>query len=255
MNKYQLMNCKDQHQPKNIKSKKFDERISESTALAAKDLILFYPDHKFLAIPRTKDEVYFYENLNNFSIKVKNEDKFNICDISDAVKGKYGEKIEVLGSNQNRNRGFLNSDSGVIKVYTNKQWEVIYLAEGKDQGTNDQLVLKGKKPQCMGNAGIDRAGANIDLYKTYWKIRNIDINPFVVFFEGCDFKEGSYIKDRLYKYTYGLPFNKIYVHPPIEERPASIFVQSDHWSIEDLKNISLEVMKQSMDYYIKKNGN
>lgn len=70
----------------------------------------------------------------------------------------------------------------------------LVISEAKHQGTNDKLVLAGKKPQAVGNA-IERASKNDIFCRNY--TGDLSYYPFVIFADGCDFASDSELESAL----------------------------------------------------------
>ncbi|MHB8263120.1 MAG: EcoRI family type II restriction endonuclease [Acidimicrobiales bacterium] len=92
-------------------------------------------------------------------------------------------------------RSAMKPDGGILSIVDGEgTHHVILIVEVKNQGTNDLRLAEGKSRQAMGNA-IERLGKNVIGFRT--AMLRESITPFVCFGYGCDFAEGSSIRDRV----------------------------------------------------------
>ncbi|SEQ81146.1 Restriction endonuclease EcoRI [Lachnospiraceae bacterium NE2001] len=135
----------------------------------------------------------------------------------------------------------------------------ILIAEVKRQGTNDKRNKEGKENQSLGNA-IERLGKNVIGLRTY--LMNEDIFPFVCFGDGCDFKEGSTILDRVLTIAMFGELNEIHTENETYTKDdkkyvfnrGSYFFREKAWTFAEIKERLKETVVLSLKYYKNKYG-
>lgn len=148
----------------------------------------------------------------------------------------------------------IRPDGGIFYLVAqdNKRYPVL-ISEVKKQGTNDVRVKTGIARQARGNA-IERLGKNVMGLETL--LHNEKIFPFVAFCYGCDFQEGSSIRDRVVTIARGAKLNTVYVHdaPTSGIKLGSYFLSEQRMSVEDMEAVCFSVIQKSIDYYFSKYG-
>jgi len=133
----------------------------------------------------------------------------------------FAEAIGMFNYTPANDKSFVNPDGGTIWVTKDEEtWIPILTSEAKKQGTNDKLLLEGKKKQAQGNA-IERAYKNIEEFRCLY--HNHDWFSYFIFCEGCDFEEGSSILDRMDAMTGYKPMNNTYIFEP--KQLVSLYIQ------------------------------
>lgn len=130
----------------------------------------------------------------------------------------------------------------------------ILIAEVKNPGTNDRRAQEGLKKQAQGNA-IERLGKNVIGLRTY--MLSEEIFPFVCFGYGCDFAEGSSIRDRVVTIAQFGELNQVYLSREtscVEIKRGSFFFREAAWTHEEMYDVCLEVARRSVLYYKYKYG-
>ncbi|MFW6377318.1 MAG: EcoRI family type II restriction endonuclease [bacterium] len=192
-------------------------------------------------------------NLHQSIIKLVNylEEKYDIIwkktikntVIVEEMKKSGYENISCEKDNTN-----IKPDGGILYVKYKEEKYPILICEVKNQGTNDKRLEEGNKKQAQGNA-IERLGKNVIGLKNY--MLNYDIFPFVCFGYGCDFEEGSSIRDRVKTISGYIPFNKVhlYKYNGDDRCVGSFFFRSEEWSIEEMFSVLKEISERSINYY------
>lgn len=130
----------------------------------------------------------------------------------------------------------------------------ILITEVKNQGTNDLRIAEGKGRQAQGNA-IERLGKNVIGFRT--ALSEESIFPFICFGDGCDFAEGSSIRDRVVTIAKLGQLNRIYLHNEGERGRfdrGSFFFRHPAWTAEEMVEPMLEIARGSVFYYFSKYG-
>ena len=230
----QLRANTNQHQPKNIKSKKDDCNLKE-----AMHQCISYLENRFQNL--IKDNYYF---------EFKKEIQFS-------------EIIEVIKTSEVRKNFSTQYDNHWIKpdggiIWLKKKADINYkkpvlISEIKRQGTNDQRKKEGKKRQAQGNA-IERLGKNLTGIKTMFN--HLNITPFVCFGWGCDFKEGSSILARVFMLNEFYDLNKTHVMKKDgnadtnDYSPVSMYFRVQQWTTKEMFDILKEVAETSVRIYL-----
>ena len=230
-----LRERKEQHKPKNIKSKLDDKAIYVSM-----NKVITYLNERFNMLESFSN----YEIVFEKTIKV--EDMINFIKLN-------GVREEFDYSYIDRE---IVPDGGVLFLI-NKENGVkkpILISEIKRQGTNDERLKEGKKKQATGNA-IERLGKNLIGIKTMMNYEKI--TPFVCFGWGCDFAENSItVLAKIGMMNEFYPLNHIYVFKRdgnLENKafsPVSMFFREEIWSVDEMFNIMKEIAETSLRYYL-----
>ena len=156
---------------------------------------------------------------------------------------------------------FITPDGGFIYVVINEIKYFLLIGEQKTQGTNDKRLSEGKKRQSLGNA-VERLGKNYNALDLLFKKEGI--LPFVTFLQGCDFHEDETIGDRVITIFKGLKKNSINLFKDQLDRAGTYYMRGhkwdvgingeSDWSIEEMRNIFIEISKTSLKYYKDKYG-
>lgn len=159
----------------------------------------------------------------------------------------------------------LKPDGGLLWVIIEGKKYYILILEQKKQGTNDSRLIEGKLKQGKGNA-VERLGKNVIGFEILFG--DEDINPLVVFLQGCDFfDKESTIPDRVRTIFRFLPMNQINLFKIQIQKynwSAGSFFMRGHsmndvpgtsdWTFDEMSNIGLNVAEQSIEYYLYKYG-
>lgn len=210
----------------NTKSKKQDKDI-----IVARDMVIEKIKH-------------IYPNYI-FSVKKI----FYLHDIVDEIK----KNTNCNDFHYESKTSFIKPDGQFLYITIGDRDFLILISEKKNQGTNDLRVLEGLNPQAKGNA-VERLGKNV--LGIEMLLSTEDIFPFVTFLDGCDFREGSTIRDRIVTMAKFGELNKININKVITNNDkisrGTFFVREKEWSIDEMYDILLEVTIKSIEYYIKK---
>lgn len=153
------------------------------------------------------------------------------------------------------NSSSMKPDGGILYMVSKdgRQFPIL-IAEKKNQGTNDIRKKEGKKKQAQGNA-IERLGKNVIGFRASM-IREA-IFPFVCFGDGCDFMEGSSIRDRVITIAMFGKLNKEYVHAQgcgdVFNR-GSFYFREEQWTEQEMFDISFSIATKAVFYYFSKYG-
>ena len=92
----------------------------------------------------------------------------------------------------------------------------------------------------------------------------MNILPFVTFLQGCDFHESETIGNRVITIFKGLKKNHINLHKDELGRAGTYYMRGhkwnegtygeSDWSIEEMRNIFINISKTSLKYYKDKYG-
>jgi type II restriction enzyme len=152
-------------------------------------------------------------------------------------------------------RSSMRPDGGILSVLDKEGREhPILIAEVKNQGTNDARAAEGKPRQAMGNA-IERLGKNVIGFRAAMLAE--DIMPFVCFGYGCDFAEGSSIRDRVMTIAMFGPLNEVCVVNPGDGsrfNRGSFFFREDEWSESEMVDVMYDIASRSIHYYYARFG-
>ena len=225
----QLRKNKDQHKPKNTKSKIDDNRV-----LDAMDKTIAYLHERF-------------PNLEKDGYHIEYEKKIKLSELIAIIK-EYDKRHEY--SALTNKEAFISPDGGmlILKKKDNKKYQrLVLVVEMKRQGTNDEREKEGKKRQAQGNA-IERLGKNLIGIRSTLQYENI--TPFVCFGWGVDFEKGSSILDRVITMNEFYDLNKIYVFKKDGYSPVSMFFRKKQWSVKELFEVMKEIAETSIRNYI-----
>lgn len=149
----------------------------------------------------------------------------------------------------------MRPDGGILSVLDNEGNPLpILISEKKNQGTNDFRLRAGKKKQAKGNA-IERLGKNVIGFRT--SLLTESIFPFVCFGDGCDFAEDSSIVDRVKTIAMFGSLNEVNLHntgPQGVFNRGSFFFRVPEWTEKEMYEISLDIARRSVLYYLSKYG-
>lgn len=230
-----LRNRKEQHKPKNTKSKLDDKGIY----IAMEKVILYL------------NERFDVENkFQNYSIVF--ERSLKISDMISIIKQKgirYDFDMDYIDR-------VIVPDGGVLFLVnkTTNEKKPILVSEIKRQGTNDARIKEGKGKQATGNA-IERLGKNLTGIKAMMNYEKI--TPFVCFGWGCDFAEDSKTvlsKVSMLNEFYSL--NKTYVFKKDGSSdynsyaPVSMYFREEQWEIDEMFEIMKEIAETAFRYYV-----
>ncbi len=144
----------------------------------------------------------------------------------------------------------MRPDGGIVSIADHEgNLYPILVTEVKNQGTNKQRLDEGKPKQAKGNA-IERLGKNVIGFRT-WLLHE-DIFPFVCFGDGCDFETASSILDRVTTINMFGPLNTFAVQrqgPKGEFQRGCMYFREEEWTVEEMTERVLEVMRFSIRYY------
>jgi type II restriction enzyme len=150
---------------------------------------------------------------------------------------------------------WLEPDGGVLSIVDKEGCpHVVLISEVKNQGTNDERAKKGKKKQAMGNA-IERLGKNMIGFRA--AMLSESIVPFVCFGYGYDFKDGSYILDRVRTIAMFGPLNEICLMNEGEAgqfNRGSFYFREKPWTKKNMADVLYQVACRSVYYYFAKCG-
>ena len=189
---------------------------------------------------------------SKFKCNIKWIKKIYLIDIIEKLSGIYKNvdfcELESEGS-------FMTPDGGITFIVDKyNRYFPILIFEVKNQGTNDIRLQEGKTKQAQGNA-VERLGKNVIGFRTY--MLDEAIFPFVCFGDGCDFKQGSTILDRVKTiamfgslnkdYTSNIGINGIF-------NRGSYYFRDAKWTYDEMFNIVSDVAERSIYYYFSKYG-
>lgn len=230
----ELRKRKEQHNPKNTKSKYDDKNIYQSM-----EMVVSYLKNK------ADFQKYFNENWELIF-----EKQIDISYMIDFIK-KRNLRAEFNTDYIDRT---IVPDGGILylKNKNTQEFFPLVIAEVKRQGTNEEREKEGKKRQATGNA-IERLGKNLIGIRTMMNYEKI--TPFVCFGWGCDFIEGTVLsKVVMMNQFYNL--NQIYVFKKDGDAnlndfsPVSMYFRKKPWSKEEMFNIMKEIAEASIRYYL-----
>ena len=234
-----LRERKEQHKPKNTKSKIDDKDIYKSMELVQKYLK-----------SKTEFSQYF---LLEYDLEFKHE--IEVKYMIDFIK-----KNNVIAE---FNTEFCNRtivpDGGIlylVKKTTSEKFPLV-IAEIKRQGTNKERITEGKAKQATGNA-IERLGKNLTGIRAMMNYEKI--TPFVCFGWGCDFAENNSetgtVRSKVVMMKQFYNLNQIYVFKRDGDSnhnyfaPVSMFFREEKWQIEEMYQIMKEVAESAIRYYL-----
>jgi len=208
-----------------------------------------YIVERAMQLTKIKLKKRYKNNSNIFDFQIeKNVDKTKISEKLKKANSKCGLFISNFNS-------FISPDAGFLYCYIYGHRYCILSAEAKKQGTNKDRIKEGLPMQSLGNA-VERASKNLLEIKNILRFERCF--PYVIFFSGCDFKEGSSIRDRITAMNFMRPFNKIEVERVImrsydglrEEQVPSVFVREKQWSIREVFDIFMKISNKSIKIYL-----
>lgn len=171
------------------------------------------------------------------------------------IVAKLRKTFEDVEFNYERETSSIKPDGGVLMITDrNAKPYPILVTEVKNQGTNDRRAEEGLKKQSQGNA-IERLGKNVIGLRTY--MLDEEIFPFVCFGYGCDFAEGSSIRDRVITIAQFGKLNKIYLFREAtcnEIRRGSYFFREQGWTADEMFDVCYEIARRSVMHYKSKYG-
>lgn len=218
-------------------------------------------------------------NLKNKESKVQdNTIKFVVSWLLVELKKKYPhlqfglDKKKMLRTIENivngdnyttSNKSFIIPDGGFLWVKINGKKYYILVSEQKRQGTNDKRLLEGKTKQSQGNAA-ERLGKNVRACDILFS--DEDINPFIVFLQGCDFYDAeSTIGDRVRTIAGFQKFNEVNIYwKRINKNYAvggTYFMRghsmnevqgTSDWSFDEMSTPMLTIAETALKYYLDK---
>ncbi|MGH2852990.1 MAG: EcoRI family type II restriction endonuclease [Solirubrobacteraceae bacterium] len=150
---------------------------------------------------------------------------------------------------------YMRPDGGILSILDRDgAGHPVLIVEVKNQGTNDERIAEGLPRQAMGNA-IERLGKNVIGFRTAMLPEGI--MPFVCFGYGCDFQEGSSIRDRVITVAMFGPLNEVNVVPHGEAGQfprGSYFFREKEWSKKEMADVLFDVASRSIHFYFAKYG-
>ncbi len=236
-NSEQLRQNKEQHKPKNTKSKKDDKEIYA----AMRDCI------KYL-------ESRFKNILDNHYLTFEKEISFESLISFPQKIGLRKEFDNTFGSRT------IKPDGGIIflKNHDDPEYlQIILISEVKRQGTNKQRMAEGKAKQAQGNA-IERLGKNLAGIRA--ALNHEPITPFVCFGSGCDFVEdydqNAFVMSKVAMMNEFYPLNKTFVFKKDGSSdknfyaPVSMYFREEEWTASEMLDILKEVGETALRFYI-----
>ena len=233
-----LRERKEQHKPKNQKSKKNDKDI----------YIAMSNVHEYLVNRFQMESKYSdYDIVFEKSIEVKYMiDMIKKENLRNEFEYKYMDRTIV-------------PDGGVLYLHNKKTDErkPLVIAEIKHQGTNKERLAEGKKEQATGNA-IERLGKNLTGIKAM--MNYVKITPFVCFGWGCDFdvnnEKCGTVLSKVVMMNEFYPLNRIYVFKRDGNAnlnsfsPVSMFFREKEWSVEEMTDVMKEIAETAFRYWL-----
>ncbi len=229
-----LRQNKEQHKPKNLKSKQDDKNIYQAMQqciqyLKQKLALLMQEEYDF----EFKKKIFFSEMINTIK--------------DSGIRKDFDMQYK---------RHLIQPDGGIIwliKKSDKSYKKPVLIAEVKRQGTNDQRVKEGKSKQAQGNA-IERLGKNLTGIKAMFN--HLSSTPFVCFGWGCDFAQGSSILARVSMLNEFYKLNKIYVQKKDggadynDYSPVSMFFREKQWKTSEMLKILKEIAETQARQYL-----
>lgn len=234
-----LRNRKEQHKPKNKKSKLDDKDIYKSM-----EMVTIYLKNKieFSQYFESDYELEFHHDIK-------------ISYMIDFIKRK-GVRAEFNTEFASRT---IVPDGGILYLVKKSTLEKfpLVIAEIKRQGTNKERVAEGKSKQATGNA-IERLGKNLTGIRTMMNYEKI--TPFVCFGWGCDFAENNpetgTVRSKVVMMNQFYNLNQIYVFKRDGDSnhnffsPVSMYFREERWTIDEMYNVMKEIAESSIRYYL-----
>lgn len=233
----QLRSNKEQHQPKNTKS-----RIDDKVIYRAMRQCIEYLKKRM------------GDNLRGYHLEFSK----NIA---------YHQLMQIIANSGLRKefdtvfqKRTIKPDGGVIFLCKDDDPDYIRLilvAEIKRQGTNRQRIEEGKKKQAQGNA-IERLGKNLTGIKA--ALNHEPLTPFVCFGSGCDFVQeynsDSFVMSKLSMLNEFYSLNRTYVFKRDGSSdkntfsPVSMYFKEKDWTQVEMFEILKEIGETAIRYYI-----
>lgn len=233
-----LRKRREQHKPKNTKSKFDDKAVYQSM-----EIVSNYINTRF------KMDTDFPDWELDF------EHSIQIGYMINFIKRKH-MRMEFETKYADRS---IVPDGGILYLVNkhNKEKFPLVIAEIKRQGTNKERIREGKEKQATGNA-IERLGKNLTGIKTMMNYENI--TPFVCFGWGCDFaldtEETGTVLSKVVTMNEFYPINRIQVFKKDGDAshnyfsPVSMFFREEQWSVQEMADIMKEIAETSFRYYL-----
>lgn len=228
-----LRQRKDQHLPKNSKSKLDDKNIY-SAMLMVKE----YLHNRFQG------------KLNDFDIIF--EKSLKISYMIGLIRTKDLRNEFECGFNDRT----IVPDGGILFLESKdkKFKKPILIAEVKRQGTNKERIREGKDKQATGNA-IERLGKNLIGIRAM--MNHERITPFICFGWGDDFAPTEKtVLSKVFVMNEFYHLNRIYVNKKDGDAnynrfsPVSMFFRETIWQKEEMFEIMKEIAETALRYYI-----
>lgn len=234
-----LRERKEQHKPKNTKSKIDDKEVYQ-----AMEQVKQY-------IKLKKEFAPYFEKDWDIEFSSEIEIKYMI----DFIKRK-NIRHEFCYDCIDRK---IIPDGGVLYLVNTKTKNKLPLviAEIKRQGTNKERVQEGKAKQATGNA-IERLGKNLTGIKAMMNYEKI--TPFICFGWGCDFAVDSpetlTVRSKIIVMNEFYKLNEIHVFKKDGSSdvnyfdPVSMFFREERWTIPEMFDKMKEIAETSIRYYL-----
>ena len=217
--------------PKKTKSEGLSKRIKQFVNDGRRLNEDSKPSEKNLneAIDRTL--VYLNEEYHNLGAVFRKQKIITLYDCEKYYHAKWTDHAPE--PNPEHKRYYMTPDGGMIVMTLNGKETPILISEDKRQGTNDQGTKKSK--QSTGNA-IERSAKNIRGAEMIFA--ELNVFPYVLFCNGCDFHHTETIPGRLLMMNYGRPFHYVEITPDTNEEMVDekIDMILDEISIEKQPN-------------------
>lgn len=189
--------------------------------------------------------------IADFGIPLHHKADWLLSEVIGRLRGEFAE----VPFGEPLPRSSMRPDGGILCAIDKAGREYpILIAEVKNQGTNDARAAEGKPRQAMGNA-IERLGKNVIGFRT--AMLSEDIMPFVCFGYGCDFAEGSNIRDRVMTIAMFGSLNEVCVVNLGDGgrfNRGSFFFREEEWSQAEMVDVMYDVASRSIHYYFAKFG-
>jgi type II restriction enzyme len=186
-----------------------------------------------------------------FDVTLRHEKRWQLARIVEQLERDFPD---VSFHEPHKNR-WLEPDGGVLSIVDRDLTpHVILISEVKNQGTNDERAAAGMSKQAMGNA-IERLGKNMIGFRTAMLAEGI--MPFVCFGYGCDFKDGSYVLDRVRTIAMFGPMNDVCLMNEGQDgrfNRGSFFFREKEWTHGQMSKVMYQIASRSIHYYFAKLG-
>lgn len=226
---------REQHKPKNVKSKKDDKAIYRAMEMVDVylrqrfDFAKAFPNHQIeFEHAITNEEMVTY--IRRRGIRAE----FDVQYLDRKIVPDGG----IL---------FLNDCTTGLRM-------PLLFAEIKRQGTNDERQKEGKEKQATGNA-IERLGKNLTGIRAMMNQERI--TPFVCFGWGCDFApESKTVLAKVSVLNEFYPLNHTYVFKRDGNAdcnryaPVSMYFREEAWTVEEMFQIMKEIAETALRYYL-----